>query len=83
MEVQGCIGFAERGFGEGGATRMGSMRSCWKLPLCFIEPMSAGSKTDLLLAKAEPINNGGSASGITELEEWKKTNNYNCSWREE
>ncbi|KAK4824794.1 hypothetical protein QYF61_019462 [Mycteria americana] len=31
------------------------------------EPMPAGSKTDPPLAKAEPISNGGSASGITYL----------------
>ncbi|GAB0195088.1 acid sphingomyelinase-like phosphodiesterase 3b [Grus japonensis] len=35
--------------------------------------MPAGSKMDLLLAKAEPISNGGSASGITELRREKKT----------
>ncbi|GAB0177996.1 AN1-type zinc finger protein 5-like [Grus japonensis] len=29
--------------------------------------MPAGSKMDLLLAKAKPISNGGSTSGITEL----------------
>ena len=29
--------------------------------------MPAGSKMDPLLAKAEPISNGGSASGITYL----------------
>ena len=35
--------------------------------------MPAGSKTDLPLAKAEPISNGGSASGITYL-----TRGKNC-----
>ncbi|GAB0184744.1 hypothetical protein GRJ2_000939700 [Grus japonensis] len=34
--------------------------------------MPASSKTDPLLAKAEPISNGGSASGITELRREKK-----------
>ena len=29
--------------------------------------MPASSKSDLLLAKAEPISNSGSASGITDL----------------
>ncbi|GAB0183636.1 hypothetical protein GRJ2_000828900 [Grus japonensis] len=33
--------------------------------------MPAGSKMDLLLAKAEPISNDGSASGITELRRGK------------
>ncbi|GAB0190694.1 acid sphingomyelinase-like phosphodiesterase 3b [Grus japonensis] len=34
--------------------------------------MPAGSKTGPLLAKAEPISDGGSASGITELRRGKK-----------
>ncbi|GAB0181460.1 acid sphingomyelinase-like phosphodiesterase 3b [Grus japonensis] len=34
--------------------------------------MPDGSKTDPLLAKAEPINNGGSTSRITELRRGKK-----------
>jgi len=42
-----------------------SVRSCQKLPPCLIELMPAGSKADLLLAKAEPISDSGSASGIT------------------
>ena len=47
------------------------MRSCQKLPLCPIEPMPAGSKTDLPLAKAEPIGDSGSASRITYLRKGK------------
>ena len=35
--------------------------------------MPAGSKTDPLLAKAEPISDGGSASGITGLRRGEKT----------
>jgi len=31
------------------------------------EPVPASSKSDLLLAKAEPISGGGSTSGITHL----------------
>ena len=46
---------------------MASARRCQKLPLCPTEPMSAGSKTDPLLAKAEPISDGGSTSVITYL----------------
>jgi len=34
----------------------------------------AGSKTDLLLAKAEAISDSGSASGITYLRRGKKPN---------
>ena len=47
------------------------MRRCQKLPLCLTEPMPAGSKTDPPLAKAEPISDGGSASGITDLRKEK------------
>jgi len=39
-----------------------SVRSCEKVPLCLIKPVSADSKTDPPLAKAKPISNGGSAS---------------------
>ena len=52
----------------GGATGVASVRSCQKLPLCLIEPMPAGSKTDPPLAKAKPI----STSVITYLKR-KKT----------
>ena len=59
------IGFAWQGFGSREATGVASVRRCQKLPLCPIEPMPAGSKMDPPLAKAEPISNDGSASGIT------------------
>jgi len=49
------------------AIGVASVRSCQKLCPCLIEPMPAGSKTDPLLAKAKPISDGGSASGITYL----------------
>jgi len=49
-----------------------SVRSCKKLPPGLIKPVPAGSKTDLLLAKA--ISDGGSTSMITYLgREEKKT----------
>ena len=54
---------------------MASVRRCRKFPPCLIEPMPAGSKTDPLLAKAEPISDGGSASGITYLRRGKKLHN--------
>jgi len=47
-----------------GATGVDSVRSCEKFPPCLIKPVPAGSKTDPLLAKAEPINDGGSTSVI-------------------
>ena len=50
---------------------MASVRSCQKLPPCPTEPMPIGSKTDPLLTKAEPISDGGSASGITDLRKGK------------
>ncbi|KAK4832536.1 hypothetical protein QYF61_023868 [Mycteria americana] len=40
-----------------------------------LKPMPAGSMTDPPLAKAKPINDGGSASGITYLSRGKK----NCA----
>jgi len=49
-----------------------SVRSCEKLPPCLIMPVPAGSKTDPSLAKAEPISNGGSASGMTYFRREKK-----------
>jgi len=49
-----------------------SLRSCQKLPPCLIEPVPAGSKTDPLLAKAKPISDSGSTSGITYLRRGKK-----------
>ncbi|KAK4829739.1 hypothetical protein QYF61_006448 [Mycteria americana] len=50
-----CMARFWGGGGGRGATGVASVRSCWKLPLCPIEPMPASSKTDLPLAKAEPI----------------------------
>ena len=52
---------------------MASVRSCQKLPPCPIEPMPAGSKMDLLLAKAEPVSDGGdNTSGVTYLRRGKR-----------
>ena len=68
----------------GGVTGVTSVRSCWKLPLCLTEPMPAGSKMDPPLAKAEPINDGGSTSGRTDLSKGGKLlHTSNFSWREE
>jgi len=62
-----------------------AVRSCWKVPLCLIEPMPAGSKVDPPLARAEPIGDGGSASGITYLIRKKHPTRITafCSAREE
>jgi len=56
----------------GGAIEVASVRSCEKLPPCLIKPVPAGSKMDLLLAKARPISDGGSALVITCLRRGKK-----------
>ena len=69
-----CCRFAWQGFGSRGAIRVASIRSCKKLPPCVTEPVPAGSKTDLLLAKAKPISNGGSTSVI-----FKKGKKKRCS----
>lgn len=60
-----CTGFARQGFGGRGAAGVASVRGCQKLPLCLMEPMPACSKIDQPLAKAKPISNSGSVSGIT------------------
>ena len=67
------MGLHGKVFVAGGATGMASVRSCQKLPLCPIKLMPAGSKTDPPLAKAEPISNSGSTSGITYLRKGKKS----------
>ena len=62
-----CCGYVWQNFGSKGSTGLASVRSCQKLPPCLTEPMPAGAKMDLLLAKTEPSSNGGSPSGITRL----------------
>ena len=52
---------------------MASVGSYQKLLLCLTEPVPAGSKTDLLLSKAELTSNDGSVSEITYLIMGKKT----------
>jgi len=51
---------------------MARVRTYWKLPPCLIEPMPAGSQMDLLLAKAKPVNGGGSTTVISCLRMGKK-----------
>ena len=53
---------------------MASVRNCEKLPPCLIEPVPAGSETDPPLAKAKPISDSGSISGITYLRRGGKKN---------
>jgi len=62
-----CVGFVWQGFGSREAAGLASVRSCWKLLLCLVEPVPAGSKIDPLLAKDEPISKGSNASGTTYL----------------
>jgi len=67
-----CIWFAWQGFGSRGPTGVAFVRSCEKLPLYLTKPVQACSKRDKLMAKAEPISNGGSASVITCSRKGKK-----------
>jgi len=60
-----CFGFAWQGFGSRGAIGVASVRSHEKLPPGLIKPVPAGSKTDPPPAKAKPMSDGGSTSGIT------------------
>lgn len=46
------IGAFWQGFSSEGATRAATVRSCWKIPLCLIEPTPVDSKMDPLLAEA-------------------------------
>jgi len=48
-----------------GDSEVALVRSCWKLPLCPTEPVPASSEMHPLLAKAEPISDGGSAFVVT------------------
>ena len=54
-----------------GVAGVASLRRDQGIPPCLTEPVPAGSKMDLPLAKAEPISNSGSASGITYLRRGK------------
>jgi len=56
----------------GGAIAVTSVRSCEKLPPCLIKAVSAGSKTNLPLAKDKLISEGGSISVITYLKRGRK-----------
>ena len=67
----------------GGATGVASIRRCQKLPQSPTEPMTVGSNTDPLLAKDEPISDGGSASVITYLRRGNKNGKETEIEREE
>lgn len=56
-----------QGFGSGGVERVASVRTFPKFPPCPTQPMPASSKMDPELAKAEPISDAGSPSGIMYL----------------
>jgi len=77
------LGLHGKVFIVGGATGVGSVRSCQKLPPCPIEPVPAGPKTNPSLAKAEPSTDGGSTSGIVYLRRKKPWARAFFSWREE
>jgi len=67
----------------GEPTWVASLSRYQKLPPCLREPVPDSSKTDLLLAKAEPISKGGSASLITYLTRRGKDHCETALWREE
>jgi len=66
----------------GGAKGVTAVRRCQKLSPYLIQPVPAGSKTDLLLAKAKPISDGGSTSGITYLRRGRKKKTVEMAVRE-
>jgi len=66
------IGLTWQDFGSSRAAGMMSMRRDQELPLCLTKTVPAGSKVDILLAKAEPIRNSGSTSVITYLRQGEK-----------
>lgn len=55
------------GFWLWGCTGVASLRSCQKLPQCSAEPMTAGSRTERLLAKAGPTRNDGNTSVMADV----------------
>ena len=68
-----CTGFLWKGFYSSGTMGVASVRSCQKFSPCLIKPVPASSKKmDRLLAKAEPISDGGSSSVTTYLRREKK-----------
>lgn len=60
------------------AEGVAAMRTCWKLLPCPTEPMPAGSKTDPLLAKAEPNSDSGSTTEINTLRGRGRTAQWHC-----
>ena len=64
--------------GAGVSTVVASVSRC-QFCICPRKPVPASSKTDLLLAKTEPISNGGNLSVITYLRMGKKLLR-NSSW---
>jgi len=59
---------------------MSFVRRCEKLSLCLIKLVLAGSKRDLLLAKAKPISDGGSSSVITYTRKGRKKLSGENGW---
>ena len=63
-----CIGSARQRFAGGGGYRGGFCEKLLEASPMSDKVNASGSKTDPPLAKAKPISDGGSASGIT----WKR-----------
>jgi len=60
-----CIGLMWQGFGSSGAAGVAPVRRDQGLPPCWTQSLPAGSETDPLLAKAEPISDAGDAFVMT------------------
>jgi len=70
--LENCYRFTWQDFGSGGAIGVAFVRSCEKLCPYLIKPVPASLKMDLLLAKAKPVSNSGSAFLITYLRTGEK-----------
>lgn len=68
------------GFGSGNAAGVGLSE---KLSLCLMEQVPGGSEVELPMAKAKPIRDRGSISGITYSGRGIKLCNSDSSPREE
>lgn len=79
VKVSVGIGFAWLGFGSRRDCGVASVRSSYKVPPCLTEPVPATSRTDLPLAKAEPIREGSYISNNVFNKEKILLHSCNCT----